>query len=580
MRIYHHITAIFQGKTSQVFLLTQHFFRRLFINDIISFEDLMKEKVVGLLALIAVLSAVFGDFLISRYMFIRDMSPAWVEMCFFISYLMVLMGILAVIEWDVFLPDKRDYANLIPLPVKFRQLLLAKFASLFAFVSLFAVAGNVLAIFVFSYYLVLLPSKSLIEVFRFAGALALGFFAAEFCAFFSLILIMGFLMTVFKPRAYEVVSLGFRALVIMVFIFLMLAMITSFFSIPELDFLLKLKANDSPYLYLLPPMWFVGLIKSIMGVKDPLFSQLSVLAWISLIVLALSFFVFAFTGYRRQLAGMLDVKKKHVKYFPMGKFLSSLFHKVFLKNPIQKAVFHFFRKTIWKSAHHRMGLALHTSVAAALSLLLFAYMIFERQNLHEVNATMLSFTLIFYTLLIMGAKSLVDTPASLEANWIFRITEKKNKKPYITGLKKGVFVVILFPVFVFFVIFFVFLWGLKISFLHNLFSLFVSLFLMEVFFGRYHKVPFTCPSVPGKSRVHLWWFFYAIGFFLYLEILCRLEVFLLKNPRGFFVFYTVLIGFFLIFKFLQAILSQKDFSLIFDEKPPSVMISLVNPEEE
>lgn len=580
MRSYHHMKDMFFQEARQISLLTRHFFRRLFINDIISFEDLMKEKVAGLLALVAVLSGVFGDFLISKYIFVKDTSPAWVEMCYFISYLIVLMGILAVIEWDVFLPDRRDYDNLIPLPVRLRQLILAKFASLFAFVSLFAVAGNVLAIFAFSYYLVLLPSRSLLDVFRFNIAHYVSFFAAQFFAFFFMILIMGLFMTILKPRAYEIVSLGFRALVLVLFIFFMLVMITSFFKNPELDILMEMKANNSPYFYVLPPMWFLGLMESMKGGADPQFTQLSLLAWISLLVSALSFFMFALTGYRRQLAGMLDMKKKYREHFFVGKLLSNLFHKAFLRNPVQRAVFHFFRKTIWKSTHHKIGLALHAAVAAALSLLLFAYMLYERQNLREVSVTPLSFTLIFYVILIMGIKNLVDTPASREANWIFRITEGKNKRPYITGMKKGIFVVILLPVFGFFAVIYTLLWGIAISFLHNLYGLCISIILMEIFLGGSHKVPFTCSSLPGKSRVHFLWFFYALGFFLYLEVLSRLEIFLLKVPRRFLFFYGLLIGFFIFIKILQTFFRCQEFSLVFEEKPEPALISLVSPEEE
>ena len=57
MDIYENIFSLAKGDFKQSLTLVRHFYRRLFINDVVFFEEQMKEKIIAVLAIFAVFSA-------------------------------------------------------------------------------------------------------------------------------------------------------------------------------------------------------------------------------------------------------------------------------------------------------------------------------------------------------------------------------------------------------------------------------------------------------------------------------------------------------------------------------------------
>ena len=53
-------------------------------------------------------------------MYVRDLASLG-EKEFFICFSMTVMGLVTVIEWEMLFPDRRDYANLTPLPIRLRH---------------------------------------------------------------------------------------------------------------------------------------------------------------------------------------------------------------------------------------------------------------------------------------------------------------------------------------------------------------------------------------------------------------------------------------------------------------------------
>src|SRR5260370_27477647 len=61
---------------------------------------------------------------------------------FFITLSMAVTGAVAVWRWDAIFPDRRDYMNLVPLPISTRTIFLANLAAVLFLVRLIAVDGN------------------------------------------------------------------------------------------------------------------------------------------------------------------------------------------------------------------------------------------------------------------------------------------------------------------------------------------------------------------------------------------------------------------------------------------------------
>ena len=96
---------------------------------------------IGLiLALLALPGAFYSLFLLEKYSTLlqwmhgqKELDPlagALPDEYFFIVLSMVVTGVVAVWRWDSIFPDRRDYANLVPLPISLRSIFLANLAAI------------------------------------------------------------------------------------------------------------------------------------------------------------------------------------------------------------------------------------------------------------------------------------------------------------------------------------------------------------------------------------------------------------------------------------------------------------------
>ncbi len=286
-------------------ILTRHFYLRLFHNDVVSFGDQMREKIIGIQALLAVLCGHVSNVVLFRYALSEDQGTSWVEKCYVTTFFMLLIGFITVFEWDVIFPDGRDYANLMPLPVRIRTLFLAKFASLFLFVSLFAVAINALSVFTHAFYLVKWQSRSLSYGLRFMGVHLLANLAALYFFFFLNVLLIGLLMNVLGFRLFRRLSVYIRSTFLAAYVFFLVMYLTgTVLFAPSFGTFLNLKAGYSGFLYLCPPMWFTGLYESLLGNADAFFRPFASLAVLSLVCTVGLSYVAMGLGYRRHLRHM------------------------------------------------------------------------------------------------------------------------------------------------------------------------------------------------------------------------------------------------------------------------------------
>ena len=191
MFTYEKIYNLPKGNLKQILILVRHFFQRLFINDVVFFEEQMKEKIIAILAILAVFSAHLSHMLLWKYAWTPDEGTSWVEKCHVIFFVMIITGFIAVLQWDVIFPDSRDFSNLLPFPVKIRNLFIAKLASLCLFVFFFFLGINSLSTLVFLLYLPQWQSSSLLFILRFVLAHLTSFLAAGFFIFFAIGLLTG-----------------------------------------------------------------------------------------------------------------------------------------------------------------------------------------------------------------------------------------------------------------------------------------------------------------------------------------------------------------------------------------------------
>jgi uncharacterized protein YhhL (DUF1145 family) len=111
----------------------------------VDFEDQMKERLIAVLSVLAIIVGWSSEMLLFKYQFLPDAGRSWQEKSYLFTLMMILFGIVTLLEWDILFPDRRDFLNLMPLPIRLRTIFSAKLASFVLFVGLFSVAMNSLS---------------------------------------------------------------------------------------------------------------------------------------------------------------------------------------------------------------------------------------------------------------------------------------------------------------------------------------------------------------------------------------------------------------------------------------------------
>ncbi len=294
----------------QFSLLTRHFFGRMFRNETVDFEDQMKEKLIVSLALLAVFFFWASELMLFKYHFVPDIGRSWQEKNYIYTLMMLVFGVVTLLEWDVLFPDRRDFVNLTPLPVRLRTVFSAKLASFILFVALFSTAMMSLSSVLFSIYLTQWRAESVLLSVRYVFAHLAAGFAACLAVFFAVVLLQ-VLLAAFLPA-----GLHKRAAIVVRFALIagLLFLLFSFFAAPSIvgrafQDLDVLKESRHPFVFRFPPLWFVGLYEVLLGTRDSVFEAQARTAGLAVALAAAAFLGSSALSYRRHVVKTLEVRK-------------------------------------------------------------------------------------------------------------------------------------------------------------------------------------------------------------------------------------------------------------------------------
>ena len=203
------------------FELLRHFFPRFFDSELVSTPGQFQVVAFGAFAIFVSLSIIMTQAYYHKYWMLNALdSPdpyrlsALADHLFLITGAMVLAGLITAAEWPALFPGLRDYLVLCGLPLKTRDLFLAKFTALIAFMGIFIVGLCALpsivlpAVMVGRYY----TGGPQFPVLFACMALAAWFF------FFTLVALQGLLLNVTPPRLFPAVSLFVQGSLLIVLI--------------------------------------------------------------------------------------------------------------------------------------------------------------------------------------------------------------------------------------------------------------------------------------------------------------------------------------------------------------------------
>jgi hypothetical protein len=240
--------------------------------------------------------------------------------------------------------------------------------------------------------------------------------------------------------------------------------------------------------------------------------------------------------------------------------------------PEERAVGAFFSKTIRTSPKHRNVLVNGLAFGAALVML---SIMANRQNIQALapgNPLFLAQSILLVLVLLAAIRVVVDIPAEIESNWVFRVTEAAERRRYVSGLKTTILLRWLLPLSILIFLVHTPLWkNVATAGLHAGFCLALSALGLEALFFRYRKIPFASTYVPGKLQLQIRGVPYLLGIIALLAALANLDMALLRHPGLFWAFFPAAATLWIILRIANARFLDSH-PLVYEDEPEPAMI--------
>jgi len=484
---------------------------------------------------------------------------------FFIVLSIVVTGAVAVWRWESIFPDRRDYFNLVALPISTLTVFFANMVALLCLVGLLALDVNAASCILFP--MVVGATQTRFGFFaEFAGVHALVVVLASVFTFFAVLFVLGLWMTILPQSVFKRISPYLRAFVQ---VCLAVLLFTSF-AVPSI---LQRSRSSRDWIRFLPSIWFLCLCQSLRDRADPTMAALSHIALPGLgSVLVLAICVYA-VGYRRyfvRIAEMTDAVpvKGRSRLGQLGKLVD----RSILRTPFQRGCAHFVWKTLFRSEPHRLLLAGigGLGVVLASQALLAA---FESASPYgTISADALSIPFILAFCIIVGLRIVFEIPIELRSNWIFQLMVDAGKHECEPMARKVILLCVLPWVFLIVIPVYSYvgsraLGNWTIGILHGLMVATWSVLLTSALLLRFRKLPFTCSLPLFRQHSIVTVLGCLMGFFLFAGVTPQFESWALSDPVRMAVIVPVAALVWYVLYRIRSNTLEIDKTLVFEEAP-------------
>ena len=553
------IRRLFRDDETHFVELARHFFARFFASELVSREGEAHLTLVHVLALLATPTLLYTLYLFQVYDDIGQNHPAvyaavsLVDRSRYVTLAMVVIGFVAVLEWDALFPDYRDYVVLTVLPLRASTVFAAKVAALGVFAALFIV--DVSGLPTLAYPLVEAqalpdPRVSLLHLLRTLVAHGVAVASASAFVFLFFVALEGLLISLLDYRWFKRVSLYVQVISIV-------ALLSMFFLLPMFSELVPAwRRTPSLELYALPPMWYLGLYQTLLGAaggRSPVDLELARIGLEALGAVAAVAVLAYVASYRKYVRRSFE-QTEAVRSGPgwTRGALGRLADRFIVPRPLERAAFYFVSKTIARSARHRLYFAAYVGVGCALVVEGLVTLAANRRlapgggsggnsDPAGPSATLLSIPLVLSFFALSGMRVVFPIPADLRANWIFQLTEGDRRRECLAGVRKAMLVWTVGPLFLALLPVYALVWGWWVALVELAFGVILSLALVELLMLRFSKIPFTCSFLPGKANITLLGFFYWFAFTTYAYSMAWLEAWMIERPISLVAFFGLAI---------------------------------------
>jgi hypothetical protein len=481
---------------------------------------------------------------------------------FFIVLSVTVAGAAALWRWDSIFLDRRDYINLVPLPIFLRSIFGANLCAILLVSATFTVVVNGASLFLFP-AAVMGGEGSGNVVLRFAGGHAAAVLLASGFSCAAVFALAGVLMSVLPAAAFRRISLFARFLIAVV----LLGLLGSSIAVPHM--LEKMNAGTAHRVKLVPPVSFLGVAQIIWGRGGDAESPHMALAAIGALVCAVLTAILAYAiSFRRsflRIPETPDAGPLPRARIPWSPFTSAL--NRILRTPAQRAVYGFAARTLTRSeAHLQIVLGfLALGLVAATGFLASAANPRAILTSRVPGFEFLAMPFVLVYCVVIGIRFAFEMPANLRANWVFRYWLDRNEHEgraiarrvllvfSLAWIAPGTFIVTAY------------FWGMKIGTLHTVAVILSTAALVEALLVKYRKAPFTCTPPTFKRNAGLVVAGYVFGFVFFSDYLAQLDGWSLTRPWRAMWFVLLLASVVAAIHFYRKQMLEMDKELIFEE---------------
>jgi hypothetical protein len=481
---------------------------------------------------------------------------------FFIVLSMGVTGSVALWRWDAIFPDKRDFHNLVHLPISLSRIFFANLVAIGIFASLLTVVTNFASSILFP-IAVLGSEGTSRDFFRFAFGHTAAIFVASIFTALGIFAVIGTFMAVLPYNLFRTVSLIAKFLIALA----LLALLVTNGTAP--DILAREIYQPASKLEYLPTIWLLGFAQRLWGhSNNPFISEMTRRTVYVSGALFLVVLVTYWVGFRKSFLRVPEFgescllpRRRYSRNFVPDRV------EALLGANAVRACYHFTLRTLFRSSTHLqlmlavMALSL-VSVAKLVSDFHVAHTLSQKANAQDA---LLSLPFLVGFLILGGLRLAFEIPADIRANWTLRFwldPAKQQARPIARGIMYSLCLPWLVPITL---IYSVWLWGWVAGLIHTLFFGVCASLLIEALILKYRKVPFTCLFPSYKSHSPLVLATYLLGFILFGTYIPELESQALMNRWDMLWFLPALCGIYMGLRAYRREMLDMDKSLIFEE---------------
>jgi len=410
-----------EPERNQLSRLMRHFLERFFNHETASHDGDSKARLVQIAC-----AAGLPGFMVALYLdpeYHRAVPPPyWLQVnhhLFFVLYSFVAMGIAMVFQWDMFFPDLLDIQILKTLPVKDRNVFLARVAAIAILVAGFLFDSNFLPPTII--HITMNPPHHG----RFVLGHTLAVFASGLFAALFILALQGALLSVLGERLFRRLSLLVQGLLIALLVMMLLLF-------PSFSGLLPAFLQSGNLLALcFPPFWFLGLYQRFIegSATLPIFTTLAKIGFFATLA-AVSFTMLIYPiAYMRRMRQVIEGPGLRTDSGRlMGTFtlrLATIFDCGVLRSPIRRAVYHYISQTISRVPRYRIYLVLYGGVGLSVVVsTVLHFTVVGQRIVVEIPADGIRAAIAivaFWT--IAGLRMAFVSSGNRQGNWIFNVLQ-------------------------------------------------------------------------------------------------------------------------------------------------------------